>query len=214
MSQACTETGQPALGRSTFAISLNPPMQAKVYGELELMLCVSGNKFLMEQYRRGRMSADSVAKINAAWRGKNRPQVREFQYDQLTQRELVLANIKTFEFHGDAASSAIALNGILHCWKALAKEMSIRTFCTADVQVKKHLLDARRVLEMFGTPMITFLAFQEIQTAAHRGIREYQSRKRSASIKSERLSRSGVENSSDVVGETSFREGQTVSFKD
>ena len=162
------------------------------------MLCVSGNKFLMEQYKRGRMSADSVSKTNSAWRAKNRPQVREFQYDQLTQRELVLANIKTFEFHGDAARSSVSLNGILHCWKNLAKEMNVRTFCVADTQIKKNLIDARRVLEMFGAPMITFLAFQEIRNLAHRCIREYQKKK------AERKSRGEGDTTLTSIAETSM----------
>ena len=171
------------------------------------MLCVSGNKFLMDQYKRGRMSADSVARVNASWRSKNRPQVREFQYDQLTQRELVLGNIKTFEFYGDAARNTITLNGILHSWKALAKEMSVRTFCAADIQVKKNLLDARRVLEMLGTPMVTFLAFQELQYAAHNGIRDYQN-KRAAD---RRGVRSAVKPRLDPIGDISFGESEQSS---
>ncbi|KKY14929.1 hypothetical protein UCRPC4_g06584 [Phaeomoniella chlamydospora] len=205
------ENGQPFPTRSTFPISLNPPMQAKIYGELELMLCVSGNKFLMDQYERGRMSPDSVAKINAGWRAKNRPQVREFQYDQLTQRELVLANVKTFEFHGDAARNAVSLNGILHSWKALAKEMSIRTFCMADTQVKKHLLDTRRVLEMFGAPLITFLAFQEVQNAAHLRIRDHQKRRQAKCENFESATAMGLDGDS-RLRENPF-EGGHVSFQ-
>ena len=124
------------------------------------------------------MSADSVARVNASWRSKNRPQVREFQYDQMTQRDLVMANLKKFEFYGDAARNPIVLSGILHSWKTLAKEMSVRTFCTGDAHIKKHLLDARRILEMLGTPVVTFLAFQELQYATHNGIREYQNKKK------------------------------------
>lgn len=89
-----------------------------------------------------------------------------------------MANLKTFEFYGDAARNPIILNGVLHSWKALAKEMSVRTFCTGDAHIKKHLLDARRVLEMLGTPMVTFLAFQELQNATHNGIRKYQVKKK------------------------------------
>ena len=45
----------------------------------------------------------------------------------------------------------------------MAKEMSVRTFCAPDSQVRKHMHDAHKILEMLGAPLVTFLAFQELQ---------------------------------------------------
>ena len=43
---------------------------------------------------------------------------------------------------------------------------SVRTFCTPDIVTKKHMHDCYKILEMLGAPLVTFLAFQEIQIKA------------------------------------------------
>lgn len=59
-------------------------------------------------------------------------------------------------------------------WKTLAKEMSVRTFCQPDSVVRKHMHDCYKILEMLGAPLLTFLAFQEIQVKTLRVIKEKQ----------------------------------------
>ncbi|PGH34258.1 hypothetical protein GX50_02935 [[Emmonsia] crescens] len=149
--------------QSTFPISLDPPTQAKLYSEVELMICVTANKFLLNQHKDGRISLDSVTKVTNFWTSKNRPQVVQFQFDQLTQRDLVIYNLRTFKFHGECAQNVVALNATLRNWKAIAKEMSVRTFCTPDSVIRKHMHDTHKILEMLGAPLVTFLAFQELQ---------------------------------------------------
>lgn len=151
---------------STFPISLDPPTQAKLYSEMELMICVSANQFLMEQYREGHMSAESFTKITNFWVSKNRPQVIQFQFDQATQRDLILYNMRTFHFHGECAVNSVVLNATLYNWKTMAKEMSVRTFCYPDSMIRKHMHDTHKILEMLGAPLVTFLAFQELQMNA------------------------------------------------
>lgn len=160
--------------QSTFPISLDPPSQAKLLSEIEVMICVTANKFLLQQYEEGRMSVESVAKVTNFWASKNRPQVLEFQFDQSTQRDLILYNLKTFEFYGEAATNVMVLHGTLYNWKAVAKEMSIRTFCTPDSVIRKHMHDTHKILEMLGAPIITFLAFQELQVSTLARIKEEQ----------------------------------------
>lgn len=48
----------------------------------------------------------------------------------------------------------------------MAKEMSIRTFCYPDSVIRKHMHDTHKILEMLGGPLVTFLAFQELQMGA------------------------------------------------
>jgi hypothetical protein len=144
-------------------VSLDPPYQAKVYSEMELMICVTANNYLVREHRNGRVSAESVAKVSSYWSMKNRPQVVEFQYDQATQRDLILYNLTTLKLHGESAESPLVLNATMYSWKIMAKEMSVRTFCAPDSQVRKHMHDAHKILEMLGAPLVTFLAFQELQ---------------------------------------------------
>lgn len=127
------------------------------------MICVTANKFLLDQHKEGRISVESVTKVTNFWASKNRPQVVQFQFDQLTQRDLVIYNLRTFKFHGECAQNVVALNATLRNWKAIAKEMSVRTFCTPDSVIRKHMHDTHKILEMLGAPIVTFLAFQELQ---------------------------------------------------
>ena len=112
------------------------------------------------------MSPSSVAKVAQTWYAKNRPQVLEFWYDQQTQRDLVLYNLKTFRFYGPNAENVVALNAMMMSWKQLGKEMSVRTYCLPDSVVRKQMHDCEKVLEMLGAPMVTFRAFQRLQLDA------------------------------------------------
>ncbi|EEQ35075.1 hypothetical protein McanMca71_001736 [Microsporum canis] len=164
---SASSTFQPKmLARSTCPISLDPPTQAKLYSEMELMICVTANQFLISQYQAGHMSAESVNKVTNFWVSKSRPQVVQFQFDQATQRDLIIYNLRTFKFHGECAFNTVVLNATLYNWKAMAKEMSIRTFCYPDSVIRKHMHDTHKILEMLGGPLVTFLAFQELQMGA------------------------------------------------
>lgn len=148
------------------------------------MISATANRYLMTQAHAGRMSIESLQKATSFWTSKNRPQVVEFQFDQLTQHELVQANLKTFRFYGAQAENIITLNAMMIAWRTMAKEMSVRTFCTPDSVIRKQLHDCYKILEMLGAPVVTFLAFQEIQVRALATMREQQERRdKSASLR-------------------------------
>ncbi|KAL8812804.1 MAG: hypothetical protein Q9223_007198, partial [Gallowayella weberi] len=159
---------------SKFPVSLSPPEQAKFYSDAELMICATANKYLVTQHEEGRMSHESIKKITDLWAQKNRPQVIEFMFDQLTQRDLILYNLKSFRFYGPNAENLVSLHGMMQAWKTLAREMCIRTFCTGDSTMRKQMQDIYKILEMLGAPMVTFLAFQQIQLDVLRKMREQQ----------------------------------------
>ncbi|KAL9128281.1 MAG: hypothetical protein Q9217_003012 [Psora testacea] len=163
--------------KSKFHVSLSPPMQAKLYSEIELMICATANQYLNTQAQQNRMSVESLQKVTSYWTSKNRPQVMEFMFDQATQRDLVLHNIRTFRFYGPNAENLMSMNSMMQAWKSLAREMAVRTFCTPDAVIRKHMHDTYKILEMLGAPLVTFLAFQEIQVKALKIIREEQERK-------------------------------------
>jgi hypothetical protein len=152
-------------------------MQAKLYSEMELMICATANQYLNVQKDEGRMSVETVAKITHYWASKNRPQVIEFMFDQATQRDLVLYNLKSFRFYGPNADNIVSMNSMMQSWKTLAREMAVRTFCTPDSVVRKHMHDCYKILEMLGAPLVTFLAFQEIQVKALKMMRDEQKKR-------------------------------------
>lgn len=141
------------------------------------MMCATANKFLVRQYNEGRMSSESITKVTNFWASKNRPQVVEFQFDQLTQRDLVLYNINTFSFHGECARNPVILKATVYDWKRVAKDMSVRTYCYPDSVIRKHMHDAYKILEMLGAPLVTFLAFQELQVNALAMMKNVEERK-------------------------------------
>lgn len=138
------------------------------------MICATANYYLNIQKDEGRMSVESVAKIMQFWTSKNRAQVIEFQFDQATQRDLILYNLKSFRFYGPNADNIVSMNSMMQSWKTLAREMAVRTFCTPDSVIRKHLHDIYKILEMLGAPLVTFLAFQEIQIKALKTMRDEQ----------------------------------------
>ena len=146
------------------------------------MIVATANQYLQAQQHKGRMTIDSFSRILENWASKNRPQVIEFLFDQATQRDLVMYNLRTFRFHGPQADNLMSINSMMQNWKALAREMSIRNFCTPDPVVKKNLVDASKVLEMLGAPMVTIAAFygiketvEEIIVEKSKARREYES---------------------------------------
>ena len=54
----------------------------------------------------------------------------------------------------------------------------MRTFCTPDSVIKKQMHDTYRILEMLGAPLVTFLAFQEVQVKALKIIQDEQEKKK------------------------------------
>ncbi|KAL8637430.1 MAG: hypothetical protein Q9228_005299 [Teloschistes exilis] len=162
---------------STFPVSLSPPEQAKFYSEVELMICATANNYLLIQKAEGRMSYESMVKVTTMWYQKNRPQVIDFMFDQLTQRDLILYNIKSFRFYGPYAENGVKINAMMNCWKTVAKEMSVRTFCTGDSTMRKQIQDIYKILEMLGAPMVSFMAFQQIQVGVLKTMRDEQEKR-------------------------------------
>ena len=154
------------LPQSTTPISLNPPIQAMLYSELEVMICVSANAFLVQQYREGRLSKESIKRIKDYWGSKNRPSVVEFQFDQATQQRLISENKRSLRFHGESSTNPVLLSSNLHNWKAIVKEMSIRTFCAPDSVIRKHMHDVYQLLDMLGSPIATLVVFQKLHIRA------------------------------------------------
>ncbi|KAE8370016.1 hypothetical protein BDV27DRAFT_152433 [Aspergillus caelatus] len=154
------------LPQSTIPISLNPPIQAMLYSELEVMICVSANVFLVEQYHEGRLSGESIKRIKNYWGSKNRPSVVEFQFDQATQQRLIMENKRSLRFHGESSTNPVLLSSNLHNWKAIVKEMSIRTFCAPDSMIRKHMHDVYKLLDMLGAPISTLVICQKLHMQA------------------------------------------------
>lgn len=176
------KTDEKPVTTSKFPVSISPPRQAKLYMELELLICATTNNFLMDQFKAGRMSTESMKKIAEFWKNKGRPQVIEFQYDQATQRDLIVANQREFQFHGNNSTNALQVNAMLYSWKQNAREMSVRTFCTPDTVIQKQLHDTYRMLELLGAGMQTFMALQDIHKDFSKQIKRAQDARRKREI--------------------------------
>jgi hypothetical protein len=152
---------------SALSISISPPEQARVYMEVELMLVHTANNFLMNQFSQGRIAVDSIKKVVDLWKGKGRPIVIEFMYDQITQRDLVVANQHNFRFHGNRSTDEVRINSMLYNWKQVANAMTIRTFCNADTVVMKLLFDVEQILELLGAGEPLMFRLQQIRASVN-----------------------------------------------
>lgn len=159
---------------STFPISLNPAQQADVYSDVELLICNAANTFLMHQYQNCRISVDSLKKVTDYWKGKGRPQVMEFHYDQSTQRDLIVANQKNFRFFGPNANDPLRINAMLYAWKHDAREMSVRTFCYPDSLIRNHIRDSFMILDFLGGHPAQYLTLYEVRAKFGRWVEEAQ----------------------------------------
>lgn len=160
------------------SVSLSPPIQARLYMEVELMLVHTANAFLMNQFSQGRIAVDSIKKIADGWKNKGRPKVIEFMYDQMTQRELVVINQHDFRFYGERAGDALRVNSMLYNWRQVASLMAIRTFCSADPIVLKLLFDVEQILELLGASAAMLLRFQDIRGVVNRDLKAAKEREK------------------------------------
>ncbi|KAK0109793.1 hypothetical protein ONS95_002467 [Cadophora gregata] len=163
---------------SILSVSLGPPEQARLLMEVELMVVHTANTFLMNQFSQGRMAVDSIKKTVDAWKAKGRHVVIEFQYDQVTQRDLVAANQHNFRFYGERAGNDVRINSMLYNWKQVASMMAIRTFCDADTVILKLLFDIEQILELLGGTEAIMLRLQQIRATANEMMRLARQRKR------------------------------------
>jgi len=164
---------------SLLSVSIGPPEQAKIYMEAELMLVHTGNSFLMTQFSHGRIAVDSIKKTVDTWKGKGRPLVIEFMYDQATQQSLVASNQHNFRFHGPRAGDEIRISSMLYNWRQVASLMAVRTFCNADTIVLKLLFDIEQILELLGAGDPMLYRLQQLRLSANEMIRVVRQKKES-----------------------------------
>jgi hypothetical protein len=167
---------------SVLSVSLCAPEQAKIYMELELMVVISANTFLMNQFSQGRIAVDTIKKTVDAWKSKGRPVVTEFMYDQGTQRDLVALNQHNFRFYGERAGDTMRINSMLYNWKHVAALMAVRTLCNADTVILKLLFDIEQILELLGAREPVMLRLQQIRSTANETMRLERQRRNGNSI--------------------------------
>lgn len=120
----------------------------------------------MNQYYDGRISQHSIEKVQEYWTSKNRPQVTEFQFDQATQRDLIMANRRSLKFTGESSTNPIMLESNLSNWRIMAQEMNVRTFCLPDSVIRKHLHDTRNILDMLNASLVILQQLRDVNVQA------------------------------------------------
>lgn len=150
--------------RTIFPVSIRSSGQSKLWSELEYMLIETGNTFIKAEVEHDRIPREGVIRTKRQWQARNRPQVIEFYYDQATQYELIISNLRTIKLYSDYAQDAIMLNSVLHQWKILIRELSVKTLCMPDSIVRRWLHDGRRVLELLGASTITLTNMDKLTT--------------------------------------------------
>lgn len=140
-------------------ISLPPPIQARLFSELELLLTKTINDYLLGEKMMGRMSEESLEKVVKSWIAKGRPLPNELYFDLATQLELFHANLKAFRFFGQHQGSYLHIQSMLNGWSALAKRLNRRTLSTPDSDIKKYLVDIDHILNLLGVDHKVWTSF-------------------------------------------------------
>ncbi|KAJ5279215.1 hypothetical protein N7478_004587 [Penicillium angulare] len=153
-----------AATKTNLPVSLNPNLQGRLYSDLEMMICECANSFLLHQYYDGRVSQNSINKLLRQWELKNRPQVHQFRFDQVAQRELILENRRTLAMRGECATNTVKFHSNMRNWKFIAVEMTARTFCLPDSAVRKNLFEIHEILDMLDAPIATLRDFHALST--------------------------------------------------
>ncbi|KAJ5629419.1 hypothetical protein N7528_003076 [Penicillium herquei] len=147
-------------------VSLDPDTQAKLFSQLEMMICTTANNFLLRQYYEGHVSQHSINKVSHQWRSKNRPHVNQFCFDQGTQRELIMENRRTIIFPVGFINNSVMFYTIMRNWKAIAMEMRARTFCLPDSAIRKILYEIHGIFEMLEATLPTLQKLNEMTACA------------------------------------------------
>ncbi|MCJ1246505.1 hypothetical protein MMC30_003713 [Trapelia coarctata] len=140
-------------------ISLAPPIQARLFSELELVLTKTINDYLLGEKMMGRMSDASLEKVVKGWMAKGRPLPNEFYFDLTAQLELFHANLNTFRFFGQHQGSYLHIQSMLNGWSSLAKKLNRRTLSTPDSDIKKYLVDIDNILNLLGVDQKVWTEF-------------------------------------------------------
>ncbi|KAK3684208.1 hypothetical protein B0T22DRAFT_444158 [Podospora appendiculata] len=144
-----SQKGQPV--PRSLAISLDPRDQGLLYCELEFILVMALNDYILAQFNAGRLETDKLRKVSESWQRKGRPKVVGFRYDLETQLELIGLHVNDFKFYGQVASP-VAISGIIEMMKVDARALRIRTFCHPDTVIAKQLGDAQILFNLLGCP--------------------------------------------------------------
>ncbi|CRG83792.1 hypothetical protein PISL3812_01148 [Talaromyces islandicus] len=138
--------------------------QAEIYSKLELFMCVAANEYLLVQLHYNRfVGTDSLKRFVDFWKAKNRPVVPEFQFDLKTQYEIVIHNVRNFEFPGKYGLDPVLLKSTLDAWGSVVSQLQVRNFCWPDSAILKLFHDVYPVLEMLGAPIEFMGVFLEMR---------------------------------------------------
>ena len=157
-------------------VSLDPPTQSRILAELQLMITVTANSFLLDQANIGRLDRVIVNTTRRLWEAKMpvRPAVIEFLFDGKTQRTLVVSNVTTILFPEGWRGNAAKINSTLWVWGIVDDQLAMNCLCFSDYAITQLLYDSTRILQMLNAPVVTISALQDLQLKTQAKITERQ----------------------------------------
>lgn len=131
------------------------------------MLLYTGNRFLMNAFSEGLLDFDTVKKAAETWKSKGRPMVTQFNYDQETQRKLIVVNQDRLRFNSPVHNlDRTRILTLLQAWKKNINIMSVRTLCNPDAVLRLLLKDSALVLEVLGADEKILIRLQNVRLMA------------------------------------------------
>ncbi|KIY04034.1 uncharacterized protein Z520_00726 [Fonsecaea multimorphosa CBS 102226] len=153
-------------------VSLDPATQARILGDIELLLVTATNNFLVHEANAGHLNPEIVMRFSHDWQARGLRPVVEFLYDCRTQYNLVLANIHTVKFSANCEQSSYLRESGMEAWSAILDDVAVHAFCLPDDIVVKHLFALPQVLRMLRAPESAEAAVRGLQLKTSAKINE------------------------------------------
>ncbi|OAL21658.1 hypothetical protein AYO20_11330 [Fonsecaea nubica] len=144
-------------------VSLDPATQARVLGDMELLLVTATNNFLVHEANAARLNPEIVMRFSNEWRARGLRPVVEFLYDCRAQYHLVLANMHTVRFSTTCEESFYLRDSCMEVWSTILVDVAVHAFCLPDDIVVKHLYALPQVLRMLRAPESALAAVRGLQ---------------------------------------------------
>ncbi|KIW33457.1 uncharacterized protein PV07_00308 [Cladophialophora immunda] len=133
-------------------VSLDPATQARILGDIELMLVTATNNFLVHEANAARLNPEIVMRFSNEWKARGLRPVVEFLYDCRTQYNLVLAHIHTVQFSATCEQCFYLRDSGMEAWSGIVEDVGVHAFCLPDDVVVKNLYALPQVLRMLRAP--------------------------------------------------------------
>ncbi|KAK4935743.1 hypothetical protein LTR10_023243 [Elasticomyces elasticus] len=175
------------------SISFDPPLQARIFSELGIMLATATNKWLVRQANAGRLDVLLVTRAMIAHEDKYQNPVFEFWVDLETQLQIVTENYETVLFATafEKSASSIQLQ-VFTNWPFLVRNITSANYQHPDSIVLGAVQEIKTILQMLNAPVAILEAWHVLHCKVHQAMDDNQRAGRVSAVQPQYRGRIGT----------------------